>query len=146
MKKLYLLLLAVALASSPISTIGAESPEYLGEYCWTAQSNSVNDPMSSSLRLGVMSIEGIHFPLYGTLKNNEGSFVVSGTAELIDNGIEASLQGSGITAMFRQMTTMHLQLQPNLDGYYRSLGFEAIGGGQPEFLSDEGTLTLVNCP
>ena len=71
--------------------------------------------------------------------------VVHGNAELTRNGIEASLQGTAFGGTYREANSYHLALDANLNGTYRALGFEAIGGGPIEGLTDEGVLTLTPC-
>ena len=146
MHSLSTIAIAAALALGAVGVAAAEEPQYLGEFCWLAESNSVDDPEVATFRLGILSIDGKHFPVYGMVAGDEGSLVLTGNAQMTAEGIEASLHGSGTTIMFRQITTVHMTLESTLDGYYRALGFESMGGETPEPLTDEGTLTLIDCP
>lgn len=122
----------------------AENVLFLGDYCWQAQSNS-QDQSVSTVRLGVTQAGGNHFPLSGTVATDEGVFVVSGNAEFTSSGIEAVLHGVLFNGMVRMVNSFHLLLDNTLNGSYRAVGFEAVGGMTPEALTDEDTLTLIQC-
>lgn len=146
MNKQILILAAMTAIAFHVQLIHAdEAPLYLGEFCWQAQSNSLDEPESATLKLGVLSFGENHFPLSGLLSFAEGDMVLHGNAELTKNGIEASLQGTAFGGSYRETSSYHLVLDANFNGTYLGLGFEAIGGGSIEGLTDEGVLTLTPC-
>ncbi|PLY15313.1 MAG: hypothetical protein C0631_07570 [Sedimenticola sp.] len=146
MKSIILKSISIALfvlGMQAVSLQAAESVLFLGDFCWRGQSNSV-DQTTGTLKLGVTQI-GSHFPVYGKLTTDEFALVVQGNAETTSQGIEVVLHGAGFNGMERIVTTYHLLLNGTLNGSYRSIGFESLGGMTPETMTDEGSLAIVPC-
>ena len=144
--KVFSILFAILLIgmNAPMNSASGEGMTYLGDYCWQGKSSSP-EQMAATLQLGVAQLGNRHFPLYGSLSSTEGVLVLHGNAESTSSGIQVTLHGSRFGGMFRESMTFHLLLDGSLNGSYRSLGFETIGGQQPEALTDEGSLTLIEC-
>jgi len=133
---------------------GATALDYMGEFCWELQSNTpegslfipLPEPAPALLQLGVLRYGEGHFPVHGTITDTgRPPVVVQGNAERTPD-IQVTLQGSSVESTIRQTLTYHILLDASLNGSYKLIGFEALGGGLAESLTDEGTLTHVPCP
>jgi hypothetical protein len=137
------LLAAALLAGGPLGH-AAGAPEYLGEYCWSTESNGP-DVIVGALKLGVQRFGEGHYPLYGTFDIDGALLVVVGNAEVTRTGIEATLQGTASAFFGRLASAYHLVFDGDLNGTYKAISFEAVGGEPVEDLTDEGIVTFVQC-
>lgn len=143
MKALKLVLTVFALTLTLFAVSNIEASEYLGDYCWSAVDGSGNDVIT---KLGVFHMGGGHYQLLGTAKTiNDGTYVVHGNAEIIDNEIHAfTVMADGNNNAMGTGHALAVLNPSTLNGSYNMLHTGA-NQTQSEIRYSTGTMTSIPC-
>jgi hypothetical protein len=125
--------------------INVEASEFLGDFCWSVDDGSGDGPTS---KVGVFHMGGGHYQLLGTSKHSsDGTYILHGNAEVIENKINASIiMADGNNNAMSTLHTLAVLDPSTLNGTYNMLHTGAAGWtDQTEIRFSTGTMTSIPC-